>query len=97
MTSIAKPIVERPTIPVIAFGMALSAFLAVSFGLCVLGYLVAPGLPVAHATLSLFLPGFELLSWASFGLGQVESIAWGWYVAIVFAPLYNFAVRKFPH
>jgi hypothetical protein len=40
--------------------------------------------------LSVFLPGFELLSWRSFFLGLVESFAWGWYVARIIAPLCNF-------
>ena len=47
-----------------------------------------------HGSLSIFLPGFELLSWRSFFLGLAESFAWGWYVALVFGPLYNFFVRR---
>ena len=81
-------------LPVVAFGLSLSLFLAISFGLCVLGYLWFPGLPVAHAALSLFLPGFQLLSWPSFFLGLVESFAWGWYIALIFGPLYNFFVAR---
>jgi hypothetical protein len=81
-------------IPVVALGMSLSAFLAISFVLCVLGYLLAPSLPVAHAALGIFLPGFTLLTWPSFLLGLVESIAWGWYIALVFGPLYNYFARN---
>ena len=77
------------TIPVLALGMALSSFLAISYVICVLGYLLLPGLPVDHAALAIFLPGFTLLTWSSFFLGLVESFAWGWYVALVFGPLYN--------
>jgi hypothetical protein len=48
-----------------------------------------------HSALSIFLPGFKLLTWPDFFLGLVESIGWGWYVALVFGPLYNyFAARK---
>jgi hypothetical protein len=78
------------TIPVFALGMSMSLFLAISYVLCVLGYLVLPGLPIAHSALSIFLPGFTLLSWPSFFLGLAESFGWGWYVALVFAPLYNY-------
>lgn len=78
------------TISVIAFGMSLSLFLVISYTLCVLGYLLFPSLPINHAALSIFLPGFELLSWSTFCLGLVESFAWGWYIALIFAPLYNF-------
>lgn len=81
-------------IPVVGFGLALSLFLAVSFALCVAGYLVAPDLPITHSALSIFLPGFQLLSWPDFFLGLVEAFAWGWYVALVFVPLYNFFVAR---
>lgn len=78
------------TIPVFALGMSLSLFLVISYVLCVSGYLVFPGLPIDHAALAIFLPGFELLSWPTFLLGLVESFAYGWYIALIFGPLYNF-------
>ena len=84
------------TIPVFAFGMALSWFLAISYVLCVLGYLLFPSLPINHAALTIFLPGFELLSWSTFCLGFIESVVWGWYIALIFAPLYNFFVTRWP-
>jgi hypothetical protein len=94
MTSPPTSIVHSQPIPVVAFGMGLSTFFAISFVLCVLGYLVLPDLPVPHSTLNLLLPGFKLLSWSSFLLGLFESIAFGWYIALIFAPLYNYFVRK---
>ena len=54
------------------------------------GYLLFPSLPISHSSLALFLPGFELLNWRTFFLGLGESFAWGWYVALIFGPLYNF-------
>ena len=83
---------DRPTIRVL--GASLSAFLAISYILCVLGYVLFPSLPIAHSALSIFLPGFTLLSWQSFAIGLVETIAWGWYVAVVFVPLYRFFARR---
>lgn len=83
-----------PRIPVLALGMALGCFLAISYVLCVLGYLLFPGLPIEHAALAIFLPGFTLLSWSSFLLGLAESFIWGWYVALVLGPLYNFFVHR---
>jgi len=77
-------------VPIVTFGLSLSAFLTVSYVLCVAGYLIAPGLPVKHEALAIFLPGFELLSWRSFVIGLVESYAWGWYIALVFGGIYNF-------
>jgi 2TM family of unknown function (DUF5676) len=81
-------------IPVFSLGMALSLFLAVSYVLCVLGYLLFPGLPIEHSALAIFLPGFTLLSLQSFVIGLVESFAWGWYIALVFAPIYNHFVAR---
>ncbi len=82
------------TIPVFAFGMSLSLFFVISYVICIIGYLAFPGLPINHAALSIFLPGFELLTWVSFCLGLIESFFWGWYIALVFGPLYNFFVSR---
>ena len=82
-------------IPILALGLATSLFLSISFVLCVLAYLLFPSLPVAHGVLSLVLPGFTLLTPPSFFLGLVESFAWGWYVSLIFGPLYNFFALRF--
>ncbi len=82
--------IARPRIPVLVFGLALSLFLAISYVLCVLGYLLFPSLPIEHSALATVLPGFALLSWQTFFLGLVESLAWGWYAALIFCPLFNF-------
>lgn len=81
-------------IPVFSFGISLSLFLAISYTLCIIGYVLFPGLPISHSSLAIFLPGFELLSWRTFLLGLVESLGWGWYVALIFGPLYNFFVSR---
>jgi hypothetical protein len=81
-------------IPVFSFGLSLSLFLAISYILCIVGYILFPGLPISHSSLSIFLPGFELLSWPTFLIGLVESLGWGWYVALIFGPLYNFFVAR---
>ena len=62
--------------------------------ICIAGYLLLPGFPVQHAALSIFLPGFELLSSQSYFLGLIESFIWGWYIALVLGPLYNFFRRR---
>jgi hypothetical protein len=77
-------------IPVFALGTSLSVFFAISYVACILGYLLIPTTIINHAVLSLFLPGFKLLSWPSFFLGLIESFGYGWYVALVFGPIYNF-------
>ncbi len=82
-------------IPVVALGCALSVSFALSFVLCVLGYYLAPSLPVLHGALAIPLPGFEFGSWPRFLLGLAESIGWGWYIALIFGPLYNFFAARF--
>ena len=105
MTRTASPEAVRPVgvslaarvagpVPVLALGSSLSAFLVISYLLCVVGYLLVPGLPISHMSLVIFLPGFELLTWPSFFLGLVESFAWGWYIALILGPLYNFFVAR---
>ena len=78
----------RQGIPLVALGHTVSIFLAVTFTLCVLFDLLFP----AHAMFEVWrklLPGFEWLTWTSFFLGLVESYGYGWYFALVVAPLYN--------
>lgn len=82
------------TIPIVVLGLGLSVFFAFSFTVCVIGWLIWPSGPVLHASLSIFLPGFTLLSWPSFFLGLVESFLWGWYIALVFGTIYNFFARR---
>jgi hypothetical protein len=76
-------------LPIFALGKALSLFLVVSYLICITTYLI-PGLPLSHGMLTILLPEFEQLSWQKFFLGLGESFAWGWYVALIFGPLYNF-------
>ena len=75
-------------IPIVALGWSLSLFLALSFVLCVLLGLVVPDFGLHQPWLQ-FLPGFTWLTWPSFLLGLIESFAYGWYVALVFGPLFN--------
>lgn len=80
-------------IPVFALGMSLGLFLAITFVLCVGFDLLFPGHAMYESWIR-FLPGFVWLSWPSFFLGLVESFAYGWYVALIFGPLYNFFVAR---
>lgn len=82
-----------PRLPVIAFGLSLGLFLAVTFTLCVGFDLLFPGQAMYESWLRL-LPGFTWLSWPSFFLGLVESFAYGCYIALVFGPLYNFFAMR---
>jgi hypothetical protein len=87
------PVQAMPRIPVIALGMSLGLFLAVTFILCVGFDLLFPDQAMYKSWLRL-LPGFTWLSWSSFFLGLAESFGYGWYVALIFAPLYNFFAAR---
>lgn len=80
-------------LPVFALGMSLGLFLALTYVLCVLFDLWFPGQAMYETWLRL-LPGFTWLTWPSFFLGLIESFAYGWYVALVFGPLYNFFAAR---
>lgn len=80
-------------IPVVALGMSLGSFLALTFVLCVLFDLWFPSRAM-NAVWAPMLPGFTWISWSSFGLGLLEAFAYGWYVALVFGPLYNFFAAR---
>jgi cytochrome c biogenesis protein CcdA len=84
----------RSSIDLVALGNTASLFLAVTFTLCVVFDLVFPQLAMFEVWRKL-LPGFERISWKSYLLGLVESYGFGWYFALVWAPLYNyFAARS---
>lgn len=91
---IASSTAQSPRLPVIALGLSLSAFISITYVLCVLFDLWFPGLAMYETWLKL-LPGFTWLSWPSFFLGLVESFAYGWYVALVFGPLFNYFARRY--
>ncbi len=86
--------IDNRAISIMTFGLALSIFFIVSYTICILGYLLLPGLPVKHEFLEIFLPGFTLLTWRAFFLGLIESFLFGWYIAIVFGAIYNFFLRR---
>ena len=82
-----------PRIPVLALGMSLGLFITVTYLLCVLFDLWFPN-QAMHPVWMPLLPGFTWLTWPSFFLGLVEAFAYGWYIALVFGPLYNFFAAK---
>ena len=76
-----------------AVGHATSLLLAISFVLCVGFDLLFPEHAMFEAWRKL-LPGFEWISWKSFFIGLVESYAYGWYVALIWVPIYNVFARR---
>jgi hypothetical protein len=73
----------------VAFGHATSLFLSITFTVCVVFDLIFPQHAMYEAWINL-LPGFKWISLSSFGLGLVESYGYGWFIALIWVPLYNY-------
>lgn len=80
-------------ISLLAFGHASSLFISISFTLCVVFDLLFPQQAMYEVWLKL-LPGFEWLNWQSFFLGLIESYLYGWFITLIWVPLYNFFGSK---
>jgi len=78
----------KPGLSLSAFGHATSLFLAITFSLCVGFDLLFPSMAMYRSWQAL-LPGFTWISWSSFLLGLVESYGYGWFVTLIWVPLYN--------
>ena len=80
-------------ISLVAVGHASSFLLAATFVVCVVFDLVFPEMAMYKVWLTL-LPGFEWLTWKSFFIGLIESYAYGWYIALLWVPVYNWVTRR---
>jgi len=89
----ALPVRAVVRIPIAVLGFSLGIFFLITFALCVAFDLLFPGMAMYQSWLRL-LPGFTWLTWQSFGLGLVETFLYGWYVALIFAPLFNFFAAR---
>jgi hypothetical protein len=74
-------------------GNSLSLLLLVSYLLCVAFGLLVPGQMRMYEAWAPLLPGFEWLTWSGFLIGMAEAYLYGWYIAIVFVPLYRWSVK----
>lgn len=75
--------------------LTLGFWMAISFTLCALGGVIAPGLPIPHRTLELLLPGFKWISPAAFVLGLAETFLYGVYAGGLLVLIHNFFARRF--
>ncbi len=80
-------------ISLMAVGHATSALLVISFILCVGFDLLFPEQAMYRAWQDL-LPGFNGLDARSFLFGLVETYGYGWYVTLIWVPLYNYVVTR---
>ena len=87
-------ILPEARIAIAPLGMGLGSFFSLTFVLCVLFDLWFPTMAMNPVWAPL-LPGFSWISWSSFLLGLAETFAYGWYVAVLFGPMYNFFSKRF--
>lgn len=73
-------------------GWSVGGLLAISYILCVVWDVIFPGWAMYPVWENL-LPGF---SWSAAGLaiGFIEALAYGFYVAIIFVPLFNYLQKR---
>jgi hypothetical protein len=86
MNSIAR-------LAVVPLGLSLASFSVITYVLCVLFGLFVSDRGM-HQLLPLVLPGFTWITWPSVVLGLIWSFVYGWYVAVVFVPLFNFFAAR---
>ena len=92
-TDTVVPNTHTHRLSVVAVGQATGLFLMLSFLFCIALGLVSTRADLHNAWFAL-LPGVTWLSWKSVLLGIAETVAYGWYVALVFVPLYNWAAAR---
>lgn len=80
-------------IPIQALGWSLGLFLAIAYTICVLFDLVFPGQSMTGLWAPL-LPWVEGIGLGSYALGVVETLLYGWFVALIFGPLFNFFAER---
>lgn len=80
-------------IPIQALGWSLGLFLAITYTLCVVFDLVFPGQTMTGLWAPL-LPWVDRISLAGYALGVAETLLYGWFVALIFGPLFNFFAER---
>jgi len=76
-------------IAIVPLGLTLSLFLMITYVVCVIYGLLGFQQGI-HQLLFQIIPGFTWITWPSFFIGLFWNFVWGWYIALVFAPLFNF-------
>jgi len=84
---------SKEELKVAPVGHALSLFLVISYILCVGFGLLVPESARMYKAWAPLLPGFEWLTVSGFLFGLAGAYLYGWYIAIVFVPLYRFFKR----
>tara|TARA_R110000868_G_C10961692_1_gene768595 strand:- start:5778 stop:6047 length:270 start_codon:yes stop_codon:yes gene_type:complete len=73
----------------VPLGLTLSSFLLVTYLICIIFGLIAPDRFHMHEAWAPLLPGFEWLTPQGVLFGAIGSFLYGWYIAVLFVPLYR--------
>ena len=80
-------------IPLQALGWSLGIFFAITFTICVLFDLAFPSQEMSRLWMQL-LPWVDGISIGSYLLGIAETLLYGWFVELIFGPLFNFFAER---
>ena len=93
MTSISNT-PRAAHIPIQALGWSLGIFFAITYTICMVFDLAFPGQSMTGLWNPL-LPWVDNISLGNYVLGVAETLLYGWFVALIFGPLFNlFAERS---
>lgn len=79
---------------IVPLGHSLSLLLLISYLLCIGFGLLMPESMQMYKAWAPLLPGFEWLSFSGFVIGLIEAYLYGWYIAVIFVPLYRWFADK---
>jgi hypothetical protein len=79
---------------IVPLGLTLAAFFVITYVLCIVYGLAFADQGFHRTLMPMLLPGFSWLTWSAFFIGLAWSFVFGWYVAAIFAPLFNFFVGR---
>jgi hypothetical protein len=85
---------EYRPLSIVPLGFTLSTFFVVTYILCLLAALVLPAQGM-RLIFEAVIPGFVWLTAPSAVLGLLWAVFIGWYIAIIFVPIRNYAFRRF--
>lgn len=82
-----------PNIPIGVVGWSLGLFFAIAYTLCVIFDLLFPGQNMSALWVPL-LPWVDGIGLFGYFLGVIELVAYGWLIAAIFGPLFNFFAAR---
>lgn len=80
---------SAPDPRIVPLGLTLSSFLLISYVLCVLFGQAVPAQFHMYQAWAPLLPGFGWLTLRGFIVGAAGAFAYGWFIAVLFVPLYR--------